>query len=906
MNISVSLPRAFVLACICGAAASLTAAYTPPANNHVDLNFNYDWKFIKQDVSGAQATAFNDAAWSTVSLPHSWNDDKFREWISLSNETASDPLRPSGTYYGKAWYRKHFTIDAAYNGRKVIVEFQGIGRWAKFYINGQYAGLHENGVAPCGVDITPWIVYGADNVIAVQVDNDDSLDTDPAGPYHGAPYPYTQPYNPNYGGLNRDVTLHITDPLYQTFPLYRNLGTVGTYIYPTNIDTLAKSCSLVINVELKNDYATSKTATLEAVIVDNAGNQVGTTLTSSSQALAAGQKATLTINTSLTGVHFWSPDYPYLYQVYTIVKVGGVAVDVYKTPLGIRKFIFNSTYGLQVNGHPIYLDGYAPRTSMEWPAVGIPVDWMNEYDFKLMKDNNANFVRPMHTGPRKVQVEAADKFGIVMCVPAADNEGDTTNTDVWQQRLDIMRDLTIYFRNNPSVLFYEGANQVISAQHMQDMLNVRLAWDPNGGRLAGTRSNDPNITYGIREYGCTMDINGSQIATPLWDAEYARGESPRRVWDNYTPMLNPRWDGVNTSTTPVAGTVGDTTHRFLLGGYFYIASNYHQAFGLSSGNGDYIGDYLTPITTQGSTLTQHPYFRLQNSEDMVLENLAKYYGRYMRSVFVQPPAVSAEDGVMVGGAKIIWSDSVTDGRMHDTEVTRVSGAVDGARLPKEVYYGLQVAHADPATQPMVYVLGHWNYPTGTVKRVYVVSNTAQVKLQTFNTSGTLITDYGFGVKNFFPTTAFGASSDQQNNYVFAFDNVTWQPGSIKAIGYNNGSSNPVATHTKTTAGTPAALRITPIVGPSGQWRADGNDIAMFDVEAVDSAGNRCPTYEDTVTFSCSGQGTFLGGYNSGKRYSTNLNNVTSGYNLNLDAGINRVFVRATRTAGSFTLNVTKS
>ncbi|MGH3638807.1 MAG: hypothetical protein ACRDUX_07235, partial [Mycobacterium sp.] len=63
------------------------------------------------------------------------------------------------------------------------------------------------------------------------------------------------------------------------------------------------------------------------------------------------------------------------------------------------------------------------------------------------------------------------------------------------------------------------------------------------------------------------------------------------------------------------------------------------------------------------------------------------------------------------------------------------------------------------------------------------------------------------------------------------------------------------------AGAPTALRITPVVGPSGQWRADGSDIAMFDVEVVDSAGNRCPTWEDTVTFSCSGQGTFLGGYN---------------------------------------------
>jgi len=63
----------------------------------------------------------------------------------------------------------------------------------------------------------------------------------------------------------------------------------------------------------------------------------------------------------------------------------------------------------------------------------------------------------------------------------------------------------------------------------------------------------------------------------------------------------------------------------------------------------------------------------------------------MRSVFVQAPDVSAAKGVMVGGAKIIWSDSVTDGRMKISKSPASSGAVDGARLPKETFYGLQVA-----------------------------------------------------------------------------------------------------------------------------------------------------------------------------------------------------------------------
>jgi len=356
---------------------------------------------------------------------------------------------------------------------------------------------------------------------------------------------------------------------------------VGTYVYATNIMTAKRTASLAIEAEVKNERGAAQAVTCDAVVVDRDGNAV-LSLSAGQQTIAAGQKFTFTLTGSMTNIHFWSPDYPYLYQVCTILSVNGSAVDVYQTPLGVRKVGFNAATGLVVNGHPLYLNGYAPRCSMEWPAVGTPVDWMNELDFKMMKDNNANFVRPMHIAPRKAQVEAADKFGIILACPAANNEGDETDTNKWQERLDIMRDVTIYFRNNPSVLFYEGCNQILTAQHMTDMRNIRMTWDPNGGRLAGLRSNDSDVTLGIREYSCTMDGAGSQLYTPLWDAEYARGEAPRRVWDNYTPMLNPRWDGVNPNT------------KHITGGYFYIASDYHQALGLNSGNGDFIGITCCP------------------------------------------------------------------------------------------------------------------------------------------------------------------------------------------------------------------------------------------------------------------------------------------------------------------------
>jgi len=893
----------------------LPAQYTPPASNHADYNFDYDWLFLKSNpTGGAAAIGYSESAFTAVSLPHTWSDDRFREWVFDSNDKPADPLLKNGSYTGTAWYRKHFTLPANSANREVILEFQGITYIPTFYVNGQQVGYCDSGFGPTGIDITPYLnAPGVDNVIAVAVSNDQNAKL---VDYQNYALPAGSPFNVDMGGINRDVTLHVTDKAHLTRPLYRNLGTYGTYIYPTGIDTLHQTCTLNVQAEVKNDYTVPQTITCSSVVVDAAGNVV-TTILGGSQTIAAGTTGTFTETGPMTGVHFWDPSYPYLYNVYTQLSINGQVVDVDQVTTGIRTYVFNPAFGLEINGHPIYLNGYAPRISMEWPAVGTPVDWMNDYDFQMMKAGNANFCRAMQCAPHLEQVQAADRYGIVMVVPAAYTENDLdssggNNPEAYQEDLDIMRDNTIYFRNNPSVLFYEACNGDPSADHMTGMLNIRKQYDPSGGRLAGARTHTA-ATNGIREYSGTMDSNaGQDTLYPCFDHEYGRAEGPRRIWDEYTPMYNPYWDGSNSSLTPVngLGTV-NTSAKYLLGGYFNVSSLYHQAYGFfgaseqvaptnggAYGSGDFIGEYLTPIPQSTGKFT-NAYFRVNSSEDMVLENLAKQYGRYEMSNFVQSQATSIGKGVMVGGAKIIWSDSWTDGRMHDMEVARTSGAVDGVRLPKEVFYGLQVAFG---SNPETYVVGHWNYAAGTVKTVYVCSNTANVDLKTYDTTGKLIKDYGLGSKSFFPASILPTGGDQVNNWVFAFPNVAYQPGSIVATGLNSAGAT-VATSTKSTVGAPDHLKLTPTTGPSG-WRADGSDVAWFDVEVVDANGNRCPTYQDYVTFSCSGNGVFLGGYNSGIRYSTNVTHVTSGYSLQIESGINRVFVRSTRAPGSFTLNVT--
>lgn len=791
--------------------AKLPFAYTPPANNRVKLNLDYDWKFIKQDVAGAEASAFNDTAWSDVSLPHTYNDvDHYDTWVSGSGDYG---------FAGKTWYRKHFKLDAAYTGRKVFVEFEAIRQAGSFYINGNYIGIHENGVAPTGIDISSFVNFGgADNVLAVKVDNSLGYKEVATGVHYIWDTP---PFHPMYGGIVGNVFLHITDKVYQTLPLYGNLGTTGTYVYASNINAFAKTATMNSQAQVANDGTSSQSVSYEMVVVDNAGNSV-LTATGGPQTVGAGQKVTLSASANLTNIHLWAPDYPYLYTVYTTLKIGGTAVDVVATRYGIRTVTWNLTDGLLINGRPIYLKGYAPRSTMEWANVGQAPNWMEEYDFKLMKASGANFIRPMHVGAKVADVQAADKHGVIYAMPAGDAEGDNTGRE-WDQRVELMRDITIYFKNNPSIVFWEAGNQNITFDHMTQMKATNDQYDPNGGRLSGTRSSADALKP-VSEYLSSMDNPATSNSHPLWDAEYSREESPRRVWDKYSP----------------------------------------PSFGYNN------------IADPANTLVEYPMsgFLYNSSEDLARINIKKYYDRWSRR------GGQGLANIMVGGAKIIFADSVSHGRMANTELARVSGVTDAVRLPKESYYAMQAAQSET---PTVNIMGHWNYPAGTVKNVYVMANVQQVRLQTYNSSGTLIQDYGLGT--------------QSNQFEFGFANVAWQAGKIRAIGYNGGTQ--VAMQEIVTAGTPTKLKLTPILGPQG-FIADGSDIAMFDVEVTDANGNRYPTDEARVDFTYSGQGKWLGGYNSGIQ-----NSIFQNY-LNTEAGINRVFVRSTRTAGSFTLTVTRA
>src|SRR5205823_9518281 len=131
--------------------------------------------------------------------------------------------------------------------------------------------------------------------------------------------------------------------------------------------------------------------------------------------------------------------------------------------------------------------------------------------------------------------------------------------------------------------------------------------------------------------------------------------------------------------------------------------------------------------------------------------------------------------------------------------------------------------------PQVHIIGHWTYPAGTKKTIYVTSNAEEVEL--------FVNGRSLG---------HGAVSDR---YLFTFPNVAWEAGEIKAVA--SFDRKPVATQSKHTAGPAVALKLTPVTGPGG-LRADGSDVLLLDVEAVDAHGDRAPTFQKRVDFEIAG------------------------------------------------------
>ncbi len=491
--------------------------------NRIKYNFNSDWKLKIGEVKNGQLPELNDKDWTEITLPRAFNED---EAFDHHIEDLTDTI---------VWYRKHFKLPKSDLNKKVFIEFEGVRMAAEVYINGKKIGIHENGAMAFGFDITKHINYSKDNVIAVRVDND--------WRYHekssGSTFQWNNKnFNANYGGIPKNVFLHVTGQIYQTLPLYSNLKTTGTYIYASDFNIKNKSAIIHAESEVKNETTSDQNIQYQIIIKDINGKQVAS-FKGEKILLASGETQIIAASSEVNNLHFWSWGYGYLYNIYTQLIIDNKVTDIVHTQTGFRKTEFKNGM-IYLNDRVIQMKGYAQRTSNEWPGVGMSVaPWVSDYSNGLMVESNANMVRWMHISAWKQDVESCDRMGIMQMFPAGDAEKDVSGRR-WEQRTELMRDAIIYNRNNPSVLLWESGNESISEEHMAEMKAIKDKYDPYGGRAIGSRE---MLDSKIAEYGGEMLYINHSAGKPMIATEYCRDEGLRKYWDDFTPPYHKNGDG---------------------------------------------------------------------------------------------------------------------------------------------------------------------------------------------------------------------------------------------------------------------------------------------------------------------------------------------------------------------------
>lgn len=501
---------------------AVVAVFPSIAGNRKKYNFNSDWLIAVGDVSDGESVELDDKSWKRATLPHAFNED---EAFRISIEQHTDTI---------SWYRKHFSVPEL-KDRKVFVEFEGVRQGADFYLNGHKLGLHENGVMAVGFDLTPYMREG-DNVIAVRIDNNWAYRerrTNSRFQWND------KNFNANYGGIPKNVFLHITSPVYQTLPLYSNLHTTGVYVYATDFDINGRRANVTAESEVKNETDAPVTLSYKVTVTDADGKKVKS-FAGDKVTVEPGKTATLKASDKLSGLNFWSWGYGYLYDIDTeLIDEAGKSIDKVTTRTGFRKTKF-ADGKIWLNDRVIMMHGYAQRTSNEWPAVGLSVPaWLSDYSNALMVESGGNLVRWMHVAPWKQDVESCDRVGLIQAMPAGDSEKDRQGRQ-WEQREEVMRDAIIYNRNNPSILFYESGNFRVSREHMLAMKAIRDKYDPHGGRAAGSRE---MLDVNEAEYGGEMLYINRSAKHPMWSMEYCRDEGLRKYWDEYSYPFHKEGDG---------------------------------------------------------------------------------------------------------------------------------------------------------------------------------------------------------------------------------------------------------------------------------------------------------------------------------------------------------------------------
>ena len=822
--------------------AMLAAFHTAPmaaagqAAARLQLTADAAWKFQLGDPAGAEQLQFSDTTWRTVDLPHDWSIESVP--VKGSTSGSGEGFFPAGI----GWYRKSFTAPGEWQGKRVSVEFDGVYRNATVYLNGHKLGFHPYGYTSFDFDLTPSLILKHRNILAVRVDNS------------------AQPNSRWYSGsgIYRHVRFVITDTTH--------VAKWGVFI--TTPTASSASSQVSIKTRVVNDSALATTVNVSTILFDAAEKQVGTS--SSSLSIAPGKDAEAAQKITVQSPALWSPASPVLYHAVSQISRDGKIVDTVTNPFGIRSLSWSADQGLLLNGKAIKLTGGSVHHD-NGPLGAAAFDRAEERKVELMKAAGANAVRSAHNPPSPAFLDACDRLGLLVLDEPFDmweahkvKFDYGTYFDEWSK--SDVSSMVLRDRNHPSIVIWGIGNEIPElevgrgrelAKQLADQVRTLDSTRPLTLAFPGTTTN-PNAAAVFSQ----LDITGYNYnILPTYAADHK--SLPNRLMlttESYPANAFPLWQ-ISQDNSYV---IGDLT---------WTAMDYLGESGIGAWS------YGTPAEAQTASQMMGGMMNTATIDKM-FTGMAN--GIDMNAAMAQ----SAADPAMKAIAAIF---------MHDYPWhSAVCGDMDltGFRKPQSYYRDIlwnggdrvyaTVRLPEPEGKKIIAVgwasyptLATWSWPGQEGKELQVEVYSGAEKVQLY------LNDKLIGEK---PT-----GREQEFKAVFT---VPYAPGTLKAVGLRGNSK--VAESILTTAGKPAALRIT---ADRTVVQADGQDLSYLAVEAIDADGHFQPHADEDLQFSITGPGVIAAVGNGDAQDSASY----QGNRRKLFEGRAAVIVRTSRQAGPITL-----
>ena len=512
---------------------------------YINLNGTWKFKYVAGSSSGPgssdfQAKDYDDSGWDDIRVPLSWEMANYGKPVYTNTGYPFENTPPSATvgytYYGvtdhnaTGFYRRTITIPETWKDKRVFVHFDGVYSAAVVWVNGKYVGYSQSSNTDAEFDITGFVTTG-DNQLSVRV-------------YRWCDGSYLEGQDMwHLSGIHRDVYLVATPKVF-----------VSDHYITSLLNDNATSGSMSVKMTVDNRNNASATKTLQVTLLDRDGKQIATGTETYSGSSTAEKTVTFS---SLSNLHPWSAEDPYLYTVVVSQKnENGAEEMAFSTKYGFRN-ITKSGNLIYINGKRVYFKGV--NTQDTHPEYGRAIDMETMMkDLTMMKKANVNTVRTSHY-PRQPKMYAMmDALGFYVMdeadVECHGNQGLSKNSSWITAMDDRTKRMVLRDRNHPSVIFWSLGNECGDGSNFSTTYNTCKSLDSRFVHYEGAGSGTNYSDLGSNMYPTVSSVQGNKSGLngkPYFICEYAH------AMGQAVGNLKEYWDQIENSTGIIGGCIWD-------------------------------------------------------------------------------------------------------------------------------------------------------------------------------------------------------------------------------------------------------------------------------------------------------------------------------------------------------------